>query len=52
MAKITSFPGNFIFENAKAPKIVVVVVHKTERIITITELKKYLPKGAMPKAVL
>ena len=48
--KIRLRPGNFIFEKAKAARIVVVVVVRTDRIITITELIKYFPKGAIEKA--
>ena len=50
--KITLRPGNFIFEKAKAARIVVLVVVSTESTITITEFIKYFPKGAIKKAVI
>ena len=50
--KITDFPGNFNLEKAKAARMLVVVVQHTEPIITTTELKKYLPKGAIENAFL
>ena len=50
--KIISLPGNFNREKAKAPRIVVMVVQTTDAIITITELKKYFPKGAIENALI
>ena len=46
------FPLKFSLENANAPKIVVNVVHNTEKNITIKELKKYFPNGAIENAFL
>ena len=48
----TVFPLNLRREKANAPKIVVNVVHNTEKNITISELKKYFPNGAIEKAFL
>ncbi len=47
-----SLPGNLRREKANAPKIVVIAVQIVLAIITNTELKKYFPKGAIPKAVI
>lgn len=48
----TVFPLKLSREKANAPKIVVNVVHNTEKNITISELKKYFPNGAIEKAFL
>ena len=40
--KIILRPGNFIFEKAKAARIVVEVVVRTDSTITITEFIKYV----------
>ena len=48
----TVFPLNLRREKANPPKIVVNVVHKTEKNITISELKKYFPNGAIENAFL
>lgn len=50
--KRTVFPLKLSREKANAPKIVVNVVHNTEKNITIKELKKYFPKGAIENAFL